>query len=285
MTRKLEVGTVLSRVFETYRDQIGLLIPAALIVFVPVAILNGLILTGGGIGLALLASLIGTVATYWYQGMVVEAARDVIVDGKRDHTVGSLFGSVSPVILPLIAAGILAGIGVAIGLVLLIVPGLILLTMWAVIAPAIVIDRAGVFDAFGRSSRLTKGNRWPVFGVIVIIFLLNFVLGAIVQSILGGATDDSFAGYAIADLIVRVFVAPISALAAAVMFFELKEAHGEGLATGAAVPPVATPPAAGPGAPGPEAPQQPAAPPQQPSPGQQAPPPGEPPQAPPPPER
>lgn len=279
MTRKLEVGTVLSRVFETYRDQIGLLIPAALIVFVPVAILNGLILTGGGVGLALVASLIGTVATYWYQGMVVEAARDVIVDGRRDHTVGSLFSSVAPVLLPLIAAGILAGIGVAIGLILLIVPGLFLLTIWAVIAPAIVIDRAGVFDAFGASSRLTKGNRWPVFGVIVVVFLLNFVLGAIVQGILGGATDDSFAGFAIAELIVRVFVAPIAALAAAVMYFELKAAHGEALGAGAApaTPAPGAPPVTG----GPEAPQ-PSAPQQQPAP--EAPPGGEPPQAPPPPE-
>jgi hypothetical protein len=33
------------------------------------------------------------------------------------------------------------------------------LAVWAVIAPVIVIERAGVFDAFGRSRQLIKGNR------------------------------------------------------------------------------------------------------------------------------
>ena len=74
--------------------------------------------------------------------MVVEAAQDIL-DGRRDHTVGSLLRSVTPVIGALIVAGILAGIAIGIGLLLLIVPGLFLLTIWAVIAPVIVIERSG----------------------------------------------------------------------------------------------------------------------------------------------
>jgi hypothetical protein len=38
---------------------------------------------------------------------------------------------------------------------------------------------------------------------------------------------DLFAGYALADLIVRLLIAPLSALAASVMFFELKAMRGE----------------------------------------------------------
>ena len=52
-------------------------------------------------------------------------------------------------------------------------------------------------------------------------------------------------GYALADLIVRLLVAPLSALAAAVLYFELKALHGEpvlgGDAGGAAPPPPAAP--------------------------------------------
>ena len=61
-------------------------------------------------------------ATYWFQGMVVEAAHD-IMDGRRDHTVGSLLASVRPVFLTLVFTGIVAGIAIGIGFVLLIVPG------------------------------------------------------------------------------------------------------------------------------------------------------------------
>ena len=152
--------------------------------------------------------------------MVVEAAEDIL-DGRRDHTVGSLVRSVTPVIGPLVVAGILAGIGVGIGLLLLIVPGLFLLTIWAVVAPVVVLERKGAIDAFGRSRELVKGHGWQVFGVIVVLFLLQFIVTAVIQAIANGVSD-SFAAYAVSDLIVRLLVAPLSALAAAVLYFELR---------------------------------------------------------------
>jgi MFS family permease len=157
--------------------------------------------------------------------MLVEAARDIL-DGRRDQTVGSLFSSVSPVLAPLIGAGILAGIGIAIGFVLLIVPGLYLLTIWAVLVPVIVLERTGVFPSFGRSRQLVKGHGWQVFGVLVVLFLLFLVIRVLVAAIIGGIAD-TFAGFALADLIVNLLTVPISALAASVIYFELKRLHGE----------------------------------------------------------
>ena len=61
--------------------------------------------------------------------------------------------------------------------------------------------------------------------MIVVLFLLQFVVSAASQAILVGLTD-SFAGYAIADLVERLLIAPLSALAASVMFFELKAMRG-----------------------------------------------------------
>ena len=113
--------------------------------------------------------------------MVVEAAHD-IMDGRRDHTVGVAVRPRSrPVIVPLLVAGILAGIAIGIGFILLIVPGLFLLTIWALIAPVIVIERTGAMDSFGRSRALVKGHGWQVFAVIVVLLLLNLVLGAVVR--------------------------------------------------------------------------------------------------------
>jgi hypothetical protein len=225
MNSKIDFGNVLERVFRFYGEQFGLLIPAALVLFVPVALLSALLLSSGGVLLALVVGAIGIVATYWFQGMVVEAVRDIL-DGRRDHSVGSLFQSVTPVIGPLIIAGILAGVGIGIGLVLVIVPGLFLLTIWAVVAPVIVVERAGVIDAFGRSRELVKGNGWPVFGVIIVLFLISAIAGGVLQGILN-AISDSFVGHFIAQAIVNVLVSPLSAIAAAVLYFELKGVHGE----------------------------------------------------------
>lgn len=228
MNAKLDTGRVFERIFSFYGSQFTLLIPAALLLFIPVAILNGLLLSSGGFLLGLLSAALGLIATFWYQGMVVEATRDIL-DGRRDHTIGSLFSSASPFIAPLIAVGILAGIGIAIGFVLLIIPGLFLLTIWAVIVPVIVVERAGVFDSFGRSRQLVKGSGWQVFGVIVVIFLVSFIVRAIVSAIIGGISDESFVGYAVADLIVNVLLVPLSALAASVMYFELRRVKGDAL--------------------------------------------------------
>jgi len=253
MNAKLDTGRVFERIFKIYSDQFTLLIPAALILFVPVAILNGLVLENGGALAALISVAVTVVATYWFQGMVVEAVRDIL-DGRRDQTVGGLFSSASPYIGPLLLAGILAGIATAIGFVLLIVPGLFLLTIWAVIVPVIVIERTGAMPAFGRSRELVRGDGWRVFGVIVVLFLLQIVLGGLVQAIVGGASDDSFAGYAIADLIVHVLITPLSAIAATVMYVELRRLRGQPLDIDMDAPPVTEPPPARESpAPGPEA--------------------------------
>jgi len=250
MNRKLDVARVFERIFEIYRDQFTLLIPAALVVFVPVAIISGLIYAGDvGILGALIVAAIGTIATYWFQGMVVEAARDIL-DGRRDHTVGSLVRAAVPVIGPLLVAGILAGIAIGLGLLLLIVPGLFLLTIWAVLAPVIVIERRDALSSFGRSRELVRGHGWQVFGVIVVLFLLQFVVTAVIQA-LANSVADSVVGYSLADLIVRLLVAPLSALAAAVLYFELKALRGEpvlevgGEATAPPVPPRPTAPTTG----------------------------------------
>jgi len=226
MNQKLDTARVFERIFEIYRDQFTLLIPAALVVFVPVAVISGLIYAGGVtvIG-AIVVAAIATIATYWFQGMVVEAARDIL-DGRRDHTLGSLVRSATAVLGPLIVAGILAGLAIGLGLLLVIVPGLFLLTIWSVIAPVIVIERSGAIDAFGRSRELVRGSGWQVFGVILVLFLLQFIVTAVIQAIANGVSD-SFGAYAVSDLIVRLLVAPLSALAASVLFFELKALRGE----------------------------------------------------------
>jgi hypothetical protein len=263
MRQGLDVGNVLQRVFEIYRNQFGLLVPAALVVFVPVAIINAVILNSDLVIAGLITAGIALIGTFWYQGMVVEAARDIL-DGRRDHTIGSLFGAASPFIGRLIGAGILAGIAITIGLILLIVPGLYLLTIWAVIVPVIVLERVGVFDSFGRSQQLVKGYGWPVLGVLVCLFIIQIVVSLIVNAIFYGILSN-LAGYLIGDLISRTLIAPLSALAAAVLYFELKRLHGEPIpgSEAATIPqagaPQATTPQAAP--PPPEPPAQP--PPQQ----------------------
>jgi hypothetical protein len=225
MNGKLDVGRVFERIFRIYRRQFVLLIGGALALFVPVAIVDGLLYELGGFVLSVIANVIVLMASYLYQGMVVEAARDIL-DGRRDQTIGGLFSAAGTVLEPLLVAGVLASIAIAIGLVLLIVPGLVLITIWAVIIPVVVVERTGALESFGRSRRLVKGNAWQVFGVLVVVVIGAFIVQILIAALIGGVSD-SFAGFSLAVLLTTLLTIPLTALAASVIYFELKELRGE----------------------------------------------------------
>jgi hypothetical protein len=251
MQRKLDVGATLSRVFELYRQQAGVLLPAAAIIFLIPAV--AALLVGGGtaaLGLALLVSLVGIVAGFWYQGVVVAAVQDM-EDGRRDFSVGELFESVRPYVGPLVGAGILGGLGIAVGLLLFIIPGLVLLTWWALIAPVIVLERAGVTQALGRSRQLVRGNGWQVFAIIVLLAVVQAIVSSIFREIAIGISDTRVVD-AIGSYVGNVIVAPLTGIAATVVYLRLREAkvwEGSGSAPTDFAPPVTPTPEARPEAP------------------------------------
>ena len=223
--RKIDTAAVFERLFHVYRAQFSLFVPAAITLFAAPALLQGIALEAGSVGLTLVAVAISFVANIWFQGMIVEAVRD-IRDGVRDFTIGGLFRSVAPVILPLFITSLLAGVAIALGFVLLVIPGLILLTIFAVVAPVVVIEKRTAFAALSRSRELVRGNGWRVFGIIVVAFLLQAIAGQILGAIIG-AVDDGVVGLALGTLLSSALVAPIAAIAAALLYFALREAHGE----------------------------------------------------------
>jgi hypothetical protein len=240
MEPRLSVGDTLSEVFRIYREHAGVLLPVAFWLFLIVAIVNGL--TEGNLSLFWLGLVVSLAVGTLYQGMVVELVRDV-QDGRLDSSIGDLMRSVLPVLGPLIGAGILAGIGIAAGFFLFIVPGLILLTMWAVIAPVIVVERRGVFDAFGRSRQLVKNQGWPVFGTVVVAFLIAFVAGIVFILVADSIANGPIVRIVFSAL-ASTITAPIEALVASVLYFRLLAIKGEQSASNASAaagsPPVAS---------------------------------------------
>jgi len=250
MDRKLDVGGTLSQIFSTYSAQAGVLLPVAFALFLVVAVVNAIIV--GSFLLFPIGFAVSVVAATLYQGMVVGLVSDV-QDGRRDSTVGDLIDATWPVVLPLIGVGILSGIAIGFGFLLFVVPGLILLTIWAVIAPVIVVEHAGVMESFGRSRELVRDNGWQVFGVIFVAFLIAVVAGVILGAI-GTGISDSFGMRVFTSLVAETLTAPIGALAAATMYFSLLEIKGEpapALAADPGIPPAASTPPPPPAAPGP----------------------------------
>jgi hypothetical protein len=217
MQRRIDSGAVIRRVFEIYVDQAAVLMPAAAVVFVFTGIISGLLISASAAG-AFVALIISLVAGTLFTGMVVELVADV-QDGRRDASPGQLLRAVTPVLGQLILVGIVAGIGVVIGFVLIIVPGLILITIWSVAAPVVVLENPGVFAALRRSRELVRGNGWQVFGVILVLYILVKAISLIID----GAASSAGSGVGIVvTVIIGVLIAPLSALGASVLYFELR---------------------------------------------------------------
>lgn len=211
--QSISPGAVLSRIWEIYRDQFSVLVSVAVALFAIQFVLTLVLTSAAAFALAILFWAL----SIFYQGMVVELVKDV-QDGRRDHSIRDLIRSVDAVFWPLAAVAILLSIAIAIGFVLLIIPGLFLMVIWSVVVPVTVLERPGVFDAFGRSRELVRGNGWNVFWVILLVFLSVLVISVVVGLL---ATPLGSLGHAVVQWALDAALAPLTALSASVLYFAL----------------------------------------------------------------
>ncbi len=129
--------------------------------------------------------------------------------------------------LPIIGVIILVGLGIAFGMLLLIVPGVILMLMWYVALPACVVERIGPIESLGRSAALTKGHRWKIFGLILLIGIGGAVIGGVIGAV---AAILGHIVLAIAQYLVQVLVSVYGAILVIVLYRDLRTAK-EGIDT------------------------------------------------------
>lgn len=217
MGRKLSVGETISEAFATYRDQAGVLLPVAFWVFLVAAAIEAL--AGEDLALLTAASVFALFLGVIYEGIVIGVVRD-LRDGKRDSSLGDLVREVLPVAPRMIGALFLFVIPVFFGLLLLFVPGLYLMTIWAVILQAIVIERRGLLESFGRSRQLVRGNGWPVLGIVLLTLLITLGLGVVLTSLVEGSVEGELIRVVFIALATSV-TAPVTGLVTTILYYRL----------------------------------------------------------------
>jgi hypothetical protein len=225
---------VIGQAWELYKTHWRHLLPIAFVVYLGLAIV-GVLLTAilSWLG-AILGALISLVGLFWVQGALATAVED-IRDGRADLSLGETFDRVRPQLGSIIVGGLLAGLGIFVGLLLLIVPGLVLLTWWVLLIPVIALERIDAGAAFGRSRDLVRGYGWNVFGVIVLTILLLLGFEIVLAIVLSPLADwlQNF----VSSIVSGTLTTPFIALVWTLLYFRLRDAK--------AAPAVAPPPAAG----------------------------------------
>ena len=136
--------------------------------------------------------------------------------------------------LPLLIVSILFGLAWVFGIILLIVPGVMIACAWCCAVPALVADRTGIFESFSRSAELTRGNRWRIFGLFVLLVIILWVLGMVFGAIsvaavfsTPGVMENPLAAATnpltiIVQIVQQTITAVISAALVAVLYVELR---------------------------------------------------------------
>jgi hypothetical protein len=134
----------------------------------------------------------------------------------------------------LLAIAFMFSLGFGIGFILLIFPALIVATRWIAAAPARVAEGPGISKAFSRSAALTKGYRWPVFGVILVFSVTAWVLAAVMlgsaaaiapQSLDPDAATASLP-FLLVNPVLNVLVSILAAVVVAAIYGELRRMKG-----------------------------------------------------------
>lgn len=200
--RKLDIGRVIQEAFGVLsRNLVTYAVLALVLSGLPTAIfaffqLNALRDDTGAISAAgmfnadywttaLLAWLASLICSAILQGALIYATVQDL-NGQRP-SIGDCLATGLRNFLPVLAVTILFVLALMFGVVLLIVPAIMIACAWCVAVPSLVADRTGIFGAFSRAAELTRGNRWRIFALGIVLWIVLVVVGLVFNAITGVA--------------------------------------------------------------------------------------------------
>lgn len=201
--RSVSIGRVFSRAFGTLGSNpvatfgIAFLfgaVPSFLLIYVMASFgVQAVEFLGpvAAIAVALFSAVIAILLSMITQGALVRAT--VAFSEGRKASLGESAMAGLSVALPLFLLGLLSALGIGLAFLFLVVPAVMLYVMWCVAAPALVEERLGPIEALGRSRHLTRGSRWKIFGLLLVILVIYLLFSGLVEvistTIYGGNAD------------------------------------------------------------------------------------------------
>lgn len=247
--RRFTVGNLLSRSLSVWWRNLGKFSLLALVVYVPMIAL-GFALGVGDLFLqvpgtqmdpARLSAAKGSFAVVWVIAMALVLVQMAALTYGAIQSLAGLPVRVADLLRAglrrapaVLGVGLVCYLAVVFGFLLLVVPGVILLTAMSVSVPVAVVERNGVFGAVGRSFRLTKGRRLAIFAAFLVFFGVFMGMSMVVHILLPLVAAPLGQAAAILSFVLSTVVnltfGSLPAIAPAVAYHDLR-AEKEGVDT------------------------------------------------------
>jgi hypothetical protein len=236
MTAKLKLRDTVRDMARTYRSEFGLLIVAALVVFVPLSMIEAVasrledvdtsgldaaqaIALGGVVLIHAATSLLGDC---FYSGVVAAAVTRL----KRGEVNSLRVVARSLRYGRLLAVDLSYDVLLAVGLLLLVGPGVLVFGWFSLTAATVEIEDRSFVDSFRRSRELVRHNFWRVMALLLPIAAITDALTSTLEHALSSVLGGPLAGDWAANLFPELALAPFWGLAAAVLTYDLARIKG-----------------------------------------------------------
>jgi len=223
-------GSVIGKSFSVWFANFVPFSIVTLAVYLPVFVLAAFMPGEGGPGWNVMDRVLSTLASFVATGALTYGVLESLRGGRAP--VGELFGIGFRKMGAVFATSFRVGLWMILGTLLLVVPGVMWYCALFVAVPAVVVETglASSADALQRSRDLTKGSRWAIFAIALVVGILSVVVLALAGL---AAALVQFLPQPIPLVVATVVVALVSTLgacASAVAYHDLRIAK-EGVAT------------------------------------------------------
>jgi|tagenome__1003787_1003787.scaffolds.fasta_scaffold20849642_2 hypothetical protein len=167
------LGDALSYGWNSYWKNVGPMLLIAVVVFAIQIVFSALGDATDSVAVQVILQLVGALVSLLITLGWFRVALEVTNGVKPE--LGDVFKAIG--YGPFILASILFYLGALIGFILLIVPGIIFVATFGFYGFVIAQrgDDVGVLESLQRSQEITRGHRWQLFGMAIVLFLVNLV--------------------------------------------------------------------------------------------------------------
>jgi len=238
VTLHRRLASTYAQIWRTYRGWAPSILLLAVIVFVPLGLLNALTMNveldsldiTNGIKLAALALAVGVVTA---TGLIGEVFFSGAIAISLTHPHGESPPPLREIARRLnygrlIAVDLIFVAIVAVGLLLGFVPGILAFVWLALAGPVVEIEDQTAVGALRRSVALVRGNFWLVFLVLAPIEIVGDAIGGGLAALVHALFGHTFVATWLAEALSDAALSPVFAVAAVLLTVELmKEKDGE----------------------------------------------------------